>query len=827
MDRRDPKKMNKEIPRENMRLENADRQRAEEALKESEARFRSVLDDSRDVIYRLNLQTGRYEYTSPSVEETLGYSPAEFMAMDIKTALAMIHPDDLPSVRAEIARMEETGRGELEYRLQTNNGDYRWISNYMTLIKDGAGRPLYRNGNLRDITGRKKAEEELFRVNRELRAISECNQLMVRTTDEQVLLNGVCRIMCDSAGYRMAWVGVAEHDDAQTVRPVAWGGAEDGYLANAAVTWSDSERGRGPTGWAVRTGKTHFFQDFSIEPAAVPWREAALIRGYRSSIAIPLSDVSGNVFGVFTLYSGHVNGFTPAEVKLLEELTGDLAFGLSVLRDRVKSRQAEEALRESEEKYRRIIETSNEGSWEVDAGARTTFVNKRMAEMLGYIPEEMLGKKSFDFQAEEDREGLKQVLKLRQQGLSASYETKFQRKDGSICWVLANAVPIFDKNGKFIRSFGMVTDITERKKAELALQETRDYLNNLINYANAPIIVWDPSLRITQFNHAFERLTGRTAAEVTRENLDILFPVDSREHSMEHIRRAVVGERMEVEEIPILHKDRSVRIVLWNSATLYDGESKAPIATIAQGQDITERKRAEDELKRYTAELEVANKELEAFSYSVSHDLRQPLRGLDGFSQAILEDYGDKLDEKGKEYLNHIRRSSRQMSELIDDLLRLGRLSRAEMHFETVDLSDLAQAILAGLQKNQPARKAEFIISPSMLVEGDRQLLNVALRNLIENAWKFTRQCPLTKIEIGVNQLNGEKVYFIRDNGIGFDMQYSNKLFQPFQRLHSIEEYEGTGIGLAIVQRIIHRHGGRIWATSQKGVGSTFYFTSR
>ena len=139
-----------------------------------------------------------------------------------------------------------------------------------------------------DITERKKAEEELFRVNRELRAISECNQAMVRATDEQALLKDVCRIICDSAGYRMAWVGVVEHDDAKSVRPVAWGGAEDGYLANAAITWADTERGRGPTGLAVRTGKTHFFQDFATEPAAAPWREAALARGYRSSIAIPL-----------------------------------------------------------------------------------------------------------------------------------------------------------------------------------------------------------------------------------------------------------------------------------------------------------------------------------------------------------------------------------------------------------------------------------------------------------------------------------------------------------------------------------------------------------
>jgi PAS domain S-box-containing protein len=249
-------------------------------------------------------------------------------------------------------------------------------------------------------------------------------------------------------------------------------------------------------------------------------------------------------------------------------------------------------------------------------------------------------------------------------------------------------------------------------------------------------------------------------------------------------------------------------------------------------QDITERKQAEEKINdlnkslvRHTTELEAANKELEAFSYSVSHDLRAPLRGIDGFSSAVIDEYGDKLDEQGKEYLNRVRQASKHMSDLINDLLRLSRLSRAEMNIQDVNLSEVAQSVIEELNSTQPERKAEFAISPGIIAKVDKSLLTIALQNLLGNSWKFTNKCPLARIEFGVTEQSGEKCYFIRDNGAGFNMQYSDKLFQPFQRLHSADEYEGTGIGLALVQRVIRRHGGRVWAESEQSKGATFYFT--
>jgi two-component system, sensor histidine kinase and response regulator len=224
-------------------------------------------------------------------------------------------------------------------------------------------------------------------------------------------------------------------------------------------------------------------------------------------------------------------------------------------------------------------------------------------------------------------------------------------------------------------------------------------------------------------------------------------------------------------------------------------------------------------------DLEHKNRELESFSYAVSHDLRAPLRRIDSFSRAVLESQGERLDEVGQKFLGRVREASQQMSQLIDDVLYLSRVTRAELRDHEVDLSELAGLILSRLQEAEPARRAELKIRPGVVVSGDGQLLRIALENLLQNAWKFTAKEPEARIEFGVTQTSGEPTYFIRDNGAGFDMTYAARLFGPFQRLHSQDEFSGSGIGLATVQRIIHRHGGKVWAEGLVGQGATFYFT--
>jgi signal transduction histidine kinase len=253
--------------------------------------------------------------------------------------------------------------------------------------------------------------------------------------------------------------------------------------------------------------------------------------------------------------------------------------------------------------------------------------------------------------------------------------------------------------------------------------------------------------------------------------------------------------------------------------------------------EITERKRAEEEIRKLNVELEqrvvertdqleTTNKELEAFSYSVSHDLRAPLRSIDGFSQALQEDYGEKVEGQGKDYIRRIRAATKRMAELIDALLTLSRVTRSEIRLEKLSLSMLARTIAANLQKIQPDRQVEFIIPEGLTANGDVRLFRIVMENLIGNSWKFTSKKENACIELGsLQQGDGRLAYFVKDNGAGFDMAYADKLFGAFQRLHGTEEFSGTGIGLATVQRIIHRHGGRVWAEGEPEKGATFYFT--
>jgi PAS domain S-box-containing protein len=374
-----------------------------------------------------------------------------------------------------------------------------------------------------------------------------------------------------------------------------------------------------------------------------------------------------------------------------------------------------------------------------------------------------------------------------------------------------------------------LTEITERKRIEEALKASEQRWSTTLSSIGDAVIATDTAGRITFMNTAAESLTGWRIQEAeSRPATEILNIINElNRQKVDNPVSKVLQQGMIVglvNQTLLVRKDGSEVPVDESGASIQGPDGKVT-GMVLIFRDITERKQAEEALQKYTRELENANKELESFSYSVSHDLRAPLRSLDGFSRAVVEEYGDKLDEQGKDYLNRVRKASQHMSDLINDLLKLSRLSRAEMNIQKINISEIAQSILEELRSSQPDRKIEWVISPELIVRGDKSLLTIALQNLLDNSWKFSNKCPQARIEFGITEQNGEKIYFVKDNGAGFSMQYSDKLFQPFQRLHSAKDYEGTGIGLATVQRVIRRHGGRIWADSEKGKGATFYFT--
>jgi PAS domain S-box-containing protein len=357
----------------------------------------------------------------------------------------------------------------------------------------------------------------------------------------------------------------------------------------------------------------------------------------------------------------------------------------------------------------------------------------------------------------------------------------------------------------------------------------------LVGSSDDAIVGKDLAGIVTSWNSGAEKIFGYPAAEMIGQSITKLIPADRQQEEEAILGRIRRGESVRHFETVRVRKDGSAVDVSVTVSAIRDPDGRI-VGASKVARDITERKRAEATIQRFNAELEqrvaerteqlqAANRELEAFSYSVSHDLRAPLRAIDGFSQAVLEDFGARMPPEGLRYLQTIRAGAQRMGALIDDLLDFARLNRKTVHAQDVETHRIVAEALEDLGSPWPGRQVEIRIGDLPGCHGDPAMLKQAWMNLLSNALKYTRKRERATIEIGCTKEGGQMIYFVRDNGTGFDMRYSGKLFGVFQRLHRPEEYEGTGVGLAIVQRIVHRHGGKVWAEAAVDRGASFYFT--
>jgi PAS domain S-box-containing protein len=552
----------------------------------------------------------------------------------------------------------------------------------------------------------------------------------------------------------------------------------------------------------------------------------------------------GTVTGMIGVANGE-GGYRSEDRETLEELTPTIL--------KMIMRKRADLAREHSDALRGILDAVKESIWLSDAEGKILMGNLTAMRRIGKPPQEVIGK-HFGMLMDPELAGPR--MERLKRVVESGQPIQFEDERGGIQF-LHSFYPVKDEDGRIYQVAAFSSDITERKQSEENLREMRDYLENLIDYANAPIIVWDPSYRITRFNHAFERLTGLRASEAISRPLDVLFPEGSKGESLAHIKRTLSGERWEVVEIPILSKTGQTRTVLWNSANIYSKDGSTIIATIAQGQDITDRKQAEAELRESKEELSRSKDDLELkvqertiqllrakeaaeaaaqaksdFMANMSHEIRTPMNAVIGMTSLLLVD--ENLTPEQKDFIETIRMSGDALMVIINDILDFSRMQkeRAELEEQPFGLRSCVEESIDQISSRASEKNLNlaYVIDrdvPENII-GDPNRLRQILINLLSNAVKFTRRGEI-KLTISGRRLDsGYEMHFaIQDTGIGISSDKMDRLFQPFSQVDAsiTRDYGGTGLGLAIAKKLIELMGGRIWVESELGRGSIFHFT--
>jgi len=507
-------------------------------------------------------------------------------------------------------------------------------------------------------------------------------------------------------------------------------------------------------------------------------------------------------------------------------------------------RRIADALQASQARLRRVLETTQEGVWNTDERDHTTFVSDRLAMMLGYRREEMLGKPPTAFMPPEDVAAYEERIRTRAQGEIGSYEQRFVRSDGSIIWARIAATPIYDDSGGFAGAFGMLHDITKQKQADQAVRDSHARFSALIE--NAPLVAIQGMERdgtISLWNQACTELYGHSAGEALGATVQSLLlspeEIPAFESALEEVW--VSGRPTPTTEWQVRTKSGQTRSVI---STMVPVHTDGVVSCVyCMDVDITERQAArkalldsEEQLRRLNADLNAlveqrtaalreAIDDLDSFAFSVTHDLRAPLRAVNGFSAALVEECSNQLTGDAVRYLKYITENVELMNTLIEELLTFSRCGRQHLTMRKLDMHALVRRALQ-MQEPELVARCEVVIDALPVAYGDPTLIGQVLTNLLSNALKYSRTQERPRVEISAKgDVDGMVTYVVADNGVGFDMFYAEKLFAVFQRLHSAEDFEGVGVGLAIVKKIIKRHGGEVWAESEPLHGASFFFT--
>lgn len=746
-------------------------------LNHSEERLALAVRASADGIWDWNLQTNEV-YFSPRFRELLGYdSEAEFRREFLFSA-ALHEQDRERAISAQAAHLlEKSVKFDEEFRLRCKDGAYRWFRGRGQALWDEQGKARRFAGSIADIDLQRRTQESLQRREERL----------------QHALLGASDGIWD-------WdIAHGEYYLSPRFKEVL--GYSDEELPNERSTFLNALHpdDRQRVGEDVRR---HFERHTPYDNEYRLRRKDGTYRWFRGR-GQAVWDAEGRV----VRFAG-----TSSDISL--------------------QRQAQDNIRALLKEKQALLDNAVVGITHVRNRVILS-CNRRFEEMLGYGEGELIGKTTEIIfptpQIFQEIGEAAYATMARGEHYSAEHELK--RKDGSLFWGLITGRAL-DATKPHEGSIWIHSDVDERHKAMDALMREHNLSDALIGTMPAIFYLCDREYRLVRWNDELKRRFGVPDDELSRASVLDFFRPQDRSRAARLIDAAFEHGHQEAEARLQLRNGTSPYYLLTGRPIEIDGATYA----VGVGFDITDRKHAEQEVRRLneqlerrvaerTAELEAANRELESFSYSVSHDLSAPLRGIDGFSRMLEEDFADKVDDKGRSYINRIRAGTQRMQRLIDDLLSLSRVARDEMHCERFDLSTMAADILGELCTSQPAREVETLIAPDLIINADPNLMRIAIENLLRNAWKFTAKHARARIEVGVLLKDAKTVYFVRDDGAGFDMRYATKLFGPFQRMHRVSDFEGTGVGLAIVSRIIHRHGGQIWAEAVVEHGATFYFT--